>query len=44
MSRAYVMMRDKPSAIDALKKALEIEPNNGIARGHLYQLDPKAIQ
>jgi tetratricopeptide (TPR) repeat protein len=44
LSRAYVRMRDKPSAIDALKKALEIEPNNGMARGYLYQLEPNAAQ
>jgi tetratricopeptide (TPR) repeat protein len=44
LSRAFVRMRDKPSAIDALKKALEIEPNNGMARGYLYQLDPTAAQ
>lgn len=44
LSRAYVRLRDKPAAIDALKKALEIDPNNGMARGYLYQLDPKSVQ
>jgi tetratricopeptide (TPR) repeat protein len=42
LSRAHVRMRDKPAAIDALKKALEMDPKNAMARGYLYQLDPKA--
>jgi hypothetical protein len=28
-------------AIESLKKALEIDPNNGAAKGYLYQLDPQ---
>ncbi|MGE0392982.1 MAG: c-type cytochrome [Vicinamibacterales bacterium] len=39
LSRAYVVKRDRPSAIAALKKALEIEPAHGLAQGYLAQLD-----
>ena len=41
MSRAHVRRRDTPAAIAALKKAIEIEPNNGLAQGYLYQLEPR---
>jgi tetratricopeptide (TPR) repeat protein len=40
LSRAYVMKRDKPAAIAALKKALEISPGHGLALGYLAQLEP----
>jgi tetratricopeptide (TPR) repeat protein len=40
MSRAYTRKRDKAMAIEMVRKALEIEPDNGIAKGMLYQLDP----
>jgi len=39
LSRAYVRKRDRPTAIEQLKKALEIEPQNGIAKGYLSQLE-----
>ncbi len=39
LSRAYVMKRDRPAAIAALKRALEIEPAHGLAQGYLAQLD-----
>ena len=41
MSRAHVRKRDTPAAIAALKKAIEVEPNNGLAQGYLYQLEPR---
>ncbi len=41
MSRAHVRRRDTPAAIAALKRAIEIEPNNGLAQGYLYQLEPR---
>ena len=41
MSRAHVRKRDTPAAIKALEKAIEIEPNNGLAQGYLYQLEPR---
>ncbi len=40
-SRAYVRLRDNVKAIESLKKALEIDPNNGAAKGYLYQLEPQ---
>ena len=40
MSRAYVRKRDTPTAIEVLKKALEIDPENGVVKGYLYQLEP----
>jgi len=40
MSRAYVRKRENEMAIAQLKKALEIEPENGIAKGYLSQLEP----
>lgn len=39
LSRAYVRKRDNEMAIAQLKKALEIEPENGIAKGYLSQLE-----
>lgn len=39
LSRAYVMKRDRPSAIRALKQALEIAPGHGLAQGYLSQLE-----
>lgn len=36
---AYTRKLDDDSAIENLKKALEIEPNNGIIRGQLEQLE-----
>jgi len=39
MSRAYTRKRDYDMAIAQLKKALEIEPGNGIAKGYLSQLE-----
>jgi tetratricopeptide (TPR) repeat protein len=39
MSRAYSRKRDTEMAVAQLKKALEIEPENGVAKGHLYQLE-----
>lgn len=44
MSRAHMSLRDRPAAIEALRKALEIDPKNGVAKGYLYQLDPKAAE
>ncbi|MEQ1897177.1 MAG: photosynthetic reaction center cytochrome c subunit family protein [Vicinamibacterales bacterium] len=41
MSRAHVRKRDTPAAIAALKKAIEVEPSNGLAQGYLYQLEPR---
>lgn len=41
MSRVHTRMRDTAAAIEALKKAIEIEPNNGLAQGYLYQLQPR---
>jgi tetratricopeptide (TPR) repeat protein len=41
MSRAYVRKRDTATAIAMLNKALELEPDNGVARGYLYQLEPR---
>jgi tetratricopeptide (TPR) repeat protein len=41
LSRAYQRKRDNPTAIEMLKKALEIEPENGLAQGYLYQLQPR---
>jgi len=40
LSRAYVRKRDNDMAIAQLKKALEIEPENGIVKGYLSQLEP----
>ena len=40
LSRAYVRKRDTDMAIAQLKKALEIEPENGIVKGYLSQLEP----
>lgn len=39
MSRAYSRKRDTEMAVAQLKKALEIEPENGLAKGYLYQLE-----
>lgn len=36
---AYTRKLDDDSAIENLKKALEIEPNNGVIRGQLEQLE-----
>jgi tetratricopeptide (TPR) repeat protein len=41
MSRAYQRKRDKVAAVEMLRKALEIEPENGVAQGLLYQLEPR---
>ena len=41
LSRAYKNKRDNATAIEMLKKALEIEPENGLAQGYLYQLEPR---
>ena len=38
LAHAYTRKIDDASAISALEKALEIEPENGIARGQLEQL------
>jgi hypothetical protein len=40
MSRAYTRKRDRAMAIEMVRTALEIEPDNGVAKGMLYQLDP----
>ena len=40
LSRAYGRKRDNDMAIASLKKALEIEPENGIVKGYLSQLEP----
>ncbi len=39
LSRAYTLKRDYQTAIAQLKKALEIEPENGLAKGYLYQME-----
>jgi tetratricopeptide (TPR) repeat protein len=41
MSRAYVLLRDHMKAVETLKKALEIDPDNTAAKGYLYQLEPQ---
>lgn len=41
LSRAYVTKRDTTAAITALRKAIEIEPGNGLAQGYLSQLEPR---
>jgi tetratricopeptide (TPR) repeat protein len=41
ISRAYVRKRDIPAAIAALRKAIEIEPANGLAQGYLYQFESR---
>lgn len=38
LAYAYTRQRDDPSAMVALEKALELDPNNSIARGQLEQL------
>ena len=44
-ARSYITLAiaqsrsDLPAAIDSLRKALEIEPDNGMARGRLYQME-----
>lgn len=38
LAYAYTRKRDDPSAMVALEKALELDPNNSIARGQLEQL------
>lgn len=38
MGYAYTRKRDDASAITSLEKALELEPDNGLARGRLTQL------
>jgi Tfp pilus assembly protein PilF len=38
LAHAYTRKIDDTSAMTALEKALEIEPENGIARGQLEQL------
>lgn len=41
MARAYQRKLDNSTAIEMLNKALEIEPENGFAKGRLYQLSPR---
>ena len=41
MARAYQHKRDNATAIELLNKALEIEPENGVIKGYLYQLEPR---
>lgn len=41
MARAYQRKLDNSTAIEMLNKALEIEPENGVAKGYLYQLTPR---
>jgi tetratricopeptide (TPR) repeat protein len=38
MGQAYVRMRDLDAAIRSFEKAIEIDPNNAMARGRLVQL------
>jgi Tfp pilus assembly protein PilF len=38
LAHAYTRKIDDASAMAALEKALEIEPDNGVARGQLEQL------
>lgn len=41
LSRAYVTKRDTQAAIAVLRKALELEPDNGLVQGYLAQLEPR---
>lgn len=41
LARAYQRLRENTLAIENLKKALEIEPENSAAKGYLYQLEPR---
>ena len=38
MAQAYTRKLDDASAIESLEKALEIEPENGVVKGQLAQL------
>ncbi len=44
MSRAHTRKGNKDAALQVLRKALELEPENGIVKGYLYQLDPNALR
>jgi tetratricopeptide (TPR) repeat protein len=39
LARAYTRKRDRDMAIQQLKKSLELDPNNPLAKGYLYNLE-----
>jgi hypothetical protein len=41
IARVYQRQSDTATAIEMLNKALEIDPENGAAKGYLYQLSPR---